>query len=350
MAQKSLYILTVRAILTVLVLVFLTGALGGAISSWLVTKNLLRGQGGGNRVIERVETVSGSADVFASVVNNVKSGVVGLMNDNGQMIETGVVLTADGIMVAPNNSALPRSPQVLFADGSVKPAAFLRAYPEKGVVFMRLSGNFPPPVIAADDMLSSARQGVFIRTVPGASRIGARNAVIENFSYGGKSKNLAWEKYGKLVQSPGNNYYGSPMFSDNQELLGMLVDYEEGTVLPASELNSMLQDLLKYPTNETVSVMKGLEGQWKTQQTPNKEKIESVFEVSTLSASSIFANGLKNGDSIVAINDKPFPSATLWFSVLDGARTGKTVSVTIRRDNQEQRVVVNPTIEDAKTN
>jgi len=352
MTERSVYLLSVRAVLLALLGVFFLGGLGGASVSWLLVKKLLREAPGGTRVIERIEQVpgGGDGDFLSRVAEKAHGGVVGILDARGALLQSGVVLTADGLLVTPTNASLPRSPQVRSPDGTILPAAILREYPEKGLLLLRISGTFPAPRLETDTRLLPGTQGVVLRPVVGTTTGGARVVNVEYVGLPSSTRQRerpGVEQIGVLSTGLDLLYHGAPLYGSNGQLLGItILDREERAILLAPDVDLILQDVLRHPMGDSVSVLGSLRGTWVTGEEAQRRSLPSQigFLVDAVSPESPSGEaGLRVQDVVVGIDGKPFPTAgSFWAILLEDARNAKPVTLDVRRGDENVTVVFTP--------
>lgn len=351
MGERPIYLLPVRVVIAVLALVFVLGGLGGGTVAWFLVPRLLRDSTSGARVIERVEKVTeGDQDVLARVADQAKGGVVGVVDARGTLLQTGAVLTADGLLVTPTITPLPRSLQVLRSDGTTVPAAQLREYPEHGLLFLRIPGSFPAPRLVTDTPVLPGTTGALLRRAPRATTHAVQKVTVTSLALPDATRKLerpGVEQWGILTAVDDRLYHGAPLFAADGRLVGMtVIDREGSAVLLASDLDLVLQDLLRYPTGESVSVLGGMRGTWLVGEDAKRRSVSSAlaYLVEAVARESPAGRaGLRAQDIIVGINEKPFPTAgRLWAVFLEGARSQKPVTLDVRRGDAELQVIFTP--------
>lgn len=320
------------------------GAVGGALSSWFVANKVAQ-NAANSRVVERVERITdNSASSRRDVVQSMSGGVLGIYDSENQFIQNAVVLTGDGIAVTPSLNFKDRPVKVIGADGSKKSVNVLRDYPEKGITVFKAQGSFPAPKFSADTY--PGIQGMLIRiSTLSTPFFASKGAEIERFgmpSSASQEKYPGLEKMGYLSSNPGANFAGSPLFGDSKELVGLvLFSGDNSLLLPSSDLNIILQDVLKHQSEEeSVSVYKGFSGQWTS--TPETTAFK-MDEVSSASAAGIA--GLKVGDLITGIDGNAFSgSSSLWSAFLGSARDNKPITLDIKRGQEDMKISISAKI------
>jgi S1-C subfamily serine protease len=351
MTDRAVYVLPLRIVLLVLAVVFVVGGVGGATAAWIFVRRALPEGTGGARIVERVERVSGTTSSFADVAEKVRAGVVGLLDEHGTLLQNGVVLTADGLLLSPSRAGAARPPRVLLADGSTVPAAFLREYPEKGVALYRVSGSFPAPRLALDVPLQPGTAGVAVRAVPSTGSTAALPVTVEalvSLAAAKSREQPSVERVGIVRPTLDRAYHGAPAFGADERLLGLvLVDADGSVVLPVSDIDVVLQDILRHPTGETVSVLGGMRGVWLSREELTKRSIknaERAFLIEAVPTGSPTGEaGLKAQDVITGVDGKGFPAAGhLWGVLLEAARSSKPVTLDVRRGEETIKVGFTP--------
>lgn len=352
-AERQLYILSVRAILLLLAAVFLLSAASGALASWVVFRRAFHEQAGGVRVVERVERVTGATDrPVAEAVEHARGGVVGVLDGRGGVLQAGMILTADGIGITPTHARLPRPPQVLLPDGSRRPAAILREYPEKGLLFFRVSGSFPAPELAGASAFFPGVPGILVRPVAESRAGAARQVSVEYVTpvVSGEFVDAPGvERMGVLSDDPGARYHGAPLFSYEKKLLGITVRLDAGgSLILSSDVDLLLQDVLRHPEGDVISVLGGMRGRWVVGEEAARESLpgEIGFRVERPPEEFLMPEGpLRRGDIITGLDGKPLPGAgSLWGTLLEGARSGKPVTLDVHQETEERTVVLAPRV------
>lgn len=341
MENKEPYSITVKAILIFVFIALLLGVGAGWMAARLETQAFLKNNPLGSKVIQTIQTQTADPDSYQGVVAAEKDNVVGLLDAKSQIVQTGTVLTADGLFVTPSSEITQRSVQVMLADGKIQSATRVRSFPEKGLIFYRVGGVFSAPQFKTLEALSAGAEGVAIRLTSDNANVAAGSGMVEYFAQGEALDGYSFrERQAKLVASPGGRSTGAPFFDRQRNLLGVIADGEKGIVLPAEQIDFLLQDYLKHGAEESVSVLGGLEGSWVTQTVTDGNTVTG-FSVEAVAKGSNFAKaGLIKQDLIVSLNDKTFPGTQLWQTCLENARAGKPITLGIIRNKETLKLPI----------
>jgi len=351
MPEKSTYILPLRIVIISLVIIFLLGAFGGVLASWLVTNRIVQSTAN-SKVIERVEKITNNN--FSNrrdVIQSMSSGVLGIYDGKNQFIQNAVALTADGIAITPSLNFKERSIKVIASDGSLKSPNVLRNYPEKGITVFKVPGSYPAPRFTSD--VFPGMQGTLIRlstiSVPFFASEGTEIERLGTLVAASQERYPAIEKVGYLSLNPGSVYSGAPVFSDSKDLIGIVLSSSDrGIVLLSSDLNVLLQDVLKHPSGEVVSIYEGMSGEWLSGPEIKELGVKGggAFRVNDILATSIAAKaGLKKGDLIVGVDGKNFSNSfSLWSLLLESARENKPVTMEVKRGQEDMKILISTKI------
>ncbi len=353
MSDQPLYLIPLRVVLLAFVGVLVAGALAGAGTAWVLVRRLgwqepARIEGREQRV-EQAPRIKNSP---AAVAEEVQSGVVGILDTKGALVQTGVALTADGLLVTIANPGLPRVPQILLPDGKRVPAARVREYPEKGLLILRAAGTFPAPPLVAD--VSSIRGGnaLVLRAIPAARAPGIRPVTVEALLAATSTSQRFPQGVGDvgvLDHELSDAYLGAPAYDLSGSLLGLTVVNNTGSaLLLAPDIDSALQDTLRHPEGEVVAVFGGLRGRWLQgdETTLGAAPDTQGLLVEAVSRETPTAvSGLRARDVIVGVDEKSFQGVSaLWAIFLEGARNKKPVTLDVRRGEQELQIIVTPVV------
>lgn len=338
--QKQPYTITVKALLITLVIITVLGLIIGTVAARLETQAFLKKNPQGDRVVQTIQTQTQGASSFFDVIDSEKGNVVRVLDENNNFVQFGTVLTVDGIFITPMIANQKRSISVMLVDGKIISALLVRVYPEKGISFYRAGGSFSAPQFPASETILAGTQGVVVGST-GSSGPTVIPGMVEYFSAEESLDNLIFrERQIVLATRPSNNYLGAPFFDAQRNLLGVVVNTGKGIVLPASEINFLLQDYLKHGAEETVVILSDLNGAWTIHQGLDG-KTSPAFKLDTVGKSSDFAKaGLENGDIINSVNDKTFPTVQLWGTLLEGARSGKPVTLGVIRGKDSLKIPI----------
>jgi len=317
----------------------------GVLGANFVVKRALREFSPGSKVIETVQTLSRVNSSFAKAIESARRNTVGILDDEKNIQSSAVVLTADGVILAPNNTGSTKSINVMFEDNTIINARFVRIYPEKGLAFYRINGSFTTLPFSSDGDVLAGEEGITAHIIGGVSKMGIqRNSIEYLLPEGTFDKNVFIGKRAKVEKELSEQYMGSPFYGADGELLGAVIDPEKGIIISANEIDFLLQDYLKHSSEESVSAMNGLEGSWATSLDENG-KMEVAFVVrSVISRSVIGQADIQSNDLIYSINDKVFPGAGMWATFLESARSSKSVTLGIKRGDKTLKVLVAPSI------
>lgn len=306
------YVVSLRAILIAIVVVMLLGAFGGGVVAWTLVQRAIASlpapsqQNSGSG-----ETISRDPGaVFARIVQEKRPGVLSLLDGRGNAVQGGVALTADGvgISVLPDDRVFPR--QALTADGRRLPIAFVREYPEHDLFVFRVSGEFPAPQFTSRGDLRAGLDGLALAVRSDAHDVTALPVALSA---------LVPPSTDLLRRAPGHgpvarlatelpaSMRGASVWGSDGRLLGLVTGDREGTALVlASDLDAVLQDLLRHPGSANVSVLSNLRLTWLSR-TETRERGfpgSTAFRVDVLPT---WAKGteLAEGDIVTTIDDAP---------------------------------------------
>lgn len=346
--QRPPYTITVKILLITLVVFVVLGLLAGIISAKFETQTFLKKNPQGSRVVQTIQTQSQVESSYVGVIDAEKGNVVGILNEKNTVIQIGTVLTADGVFLTPYVPNPKNSLSVVLADGKIVSALLVRVYPEKGVTFYRAGGSFSAPQFPASEAVVPGTEGIIIGLINNSSRVNVFSGMVQRFSAEETLDEVVFrERQALLAFAPGNEFFGAPIFDRQRNLMGVVVNAEKGLVLPISEINLLLQDYLRHGVEVAVSLFDGLVGSWAYQQTP-EGKMSAAFEIESVVKNSVFAKaGLESGDAVYSINDKNFPTAQLWGTFLESARSAKPVTIGITRGTEALKIPVTITIQNA---
>lgn len=341
MSENSKHTISVGALVIILCAIVVVSLISGALAASFIAKRTLSKFSPGSKVIETIQTLSRVNASFAQAVESAKRNTVGVLDDEKNIRSSAVVLTADGVVMAPNSNGSIKSINIAFEDGSIINARFVRLYPEKELALYKINGSFTTLPFTSDSDFLTGEEGIVARVISGVSRIGIQRDYIQYLlPEGSESKNVFIGKQAKIVGELSEQYLGAPFYNANGELLGVVIDSAKGIIISSNEIDFLLQDYLKNPSEEKVSIMNGLGGSWVTALDENG-KTEVVFSVSSVTPRSAMSQaGVQNNDLIYSINDKVFPEAQMWTTFLESARSVKPVTLGIRRADKTLKVLV----------
>ena len=144
--------------------------------------------------------------------------------------------------------------------------------------------------------------------------------------------------------NPGNS--GGPLLNINGDLIGInTAIYAKaqgiGFAIPINKAKRIINDLIRY--GEVVQAWVGVTVQNITPELAEYLKIDpaaGVIVKAVESESPAAAAGIKEGDLILKVAQTPTPSQTVFKRVMKGFAAGDTIQLTLRRDDDEQRVEV----------
>jgi S1-C subfamily serine protease len=351
MSENSQHTISVGALMVVLCGLVIVSLISGVLAANFIVKRELNKFSPGSKVIETVQTMSRVNSSFAKAVESAGRNTLGVLDDAKNIKSSAVVLTADGVVVAPNSDGSTKSINVALEDGTVVNARFVRLYPEIELAFYRINGSFTTLPFASDGDILTGEEGIAARIIGNASKIGVQRDFIEYLLPEGTTiKNVFVGKQAKLEKEFSGQYLGAPFYGADGELLGIIIDPTKGTMISASEIDFLLQDYLKHSSEEKVSVMNGIEGVWTTS-VNESGKTDVVFSISSVVPRSVMSQaGVQNNDLIYSINDKVFPEAQMWETFLESARTNKPAILEIRRGIETLKILVTTSITNDASN
>ncbi len=347
--ERRLYVLPFRAVVGVLLGVFVLGVLGGAVGSWFTVRRLFRLAPGGERIIERVERVTVSAeDALAAAAEELAPRVVALIDERGRVRQHAMPLTADGVLVT--SGAPPRGLlRARRADGSDVPASVVRSYGEAGVVFLRAQGEFVVPDVARDTAPAPGATLAAV-TASGPPQGSARVllAAVEAVPAAGTRAHAArvgLDRIPELARQLPPSFQGAPLVGSDGRMRGVVLLEGEGAfILPGSVFDALLQDYLQHPQGTDVTVLGGLRGRVELGLGAGGSPA-FAFRVSKVTGAPFAAAGLRVGDIIAQLDGKPLGSPLpLLRPLLAAARAGTTVSFGIRRGDTTLTLDLQPTV------
>lgn len=343
-AKGSVYMLSVRAVLLALIGVLVVGGIGGAGAAWFVIRDTMRGISVTPQVIERIEETNknGANGDIQSVAADVRKGIVNIVDRNGNISQTALVLTSDGIAVTPMRATVPRPPNVRLHDGSIVVSAIIREYPEVGLLFIRVPGSFPAPVLGNANDVAPGKRSIIITQSDIPEVDAVRETSIETIVIPGKKYNfpVGMSHAAFLPNGIPASYSGAPLYGFDRKVLGLLYPYTSSGahqetsfgVMPVTLIEFALQDILRNPEKEPIPVFSGIEGEWIV----HSSRHSAAFSVNAITQGSSFAQaGIRPGDLVVAEQGKSFKeSGVLWSVLLKGARSGESIDIDIERGDE----------------
>lgn len=342
--SRPLYMVPFGAAVVTVIGVFLLGAAGGALGSWLTVRRMLRVAPGGERIIERVERVSVEGEeALGTAVADVVPGVAGLLDERGKIFQQAVAVTADGVLAtsgdAPNGSVSVRR-----ADGDVVPASIVRAYPEAGVVFLKTSGSFPVPTLDRDGVTTPGAAGAIAVSASENAGFGvhmARVGVVRHAADVLHARRQALDRMPVLDRGFPPSFQGAPFVTSTGRVAGLILLERDGAyVLPSAAIDRLLQDYLQHTDEAIVSVLTGLRGRWTF---GSDSSSSGEWVISEAGAGSRFASVLRSGDTILKANGSSLDgSLPLMGVLLEATRSGNDVTLDVRRGGETLSVQLPP--------
>lgn len=347
MKEKESYIISVKVIFSILLVLAVFTVFVAFFSAQYVVKRYLAKNPQNGRIIQTVQT-NNSYQSFSDVVDSEKGNIVGILNDDGEIVQQGVVLTSDGLFITPLKNDIDRTVDVVLSDGNVVNSILVRTYPEKKIGFYKINRNFSTPHFSASENISVGVEGVLLGLKKKQPNMVAFPGLIKSIDTSlTKGDPIFGERLANFSTQPTKNFMGSALYNIKSKLMGIFIDYESANILPIGEIDLMLQDLLKHPDGQSVKVMNGLVGDWI--ENVSEQKKNAAFEVSAVDPKSVFYEaGLRKNDVIVSVNNRLFPSAELWATFLESARSVKSVSLGIQRGEEALKIQTNVIIQDGK--
>lgn len=332
MQDRPLYVLPFRVVLGILLLIFLMGAAGGAVGAWAVLRRIVRVTPEGERVIERVERVTVTAeDALASAAASVAPSTVSLLDDRDRMIRHALAVTADGILVSSGPVPAGRV-RARLPSGDVVPASVVRIYQEAGLFFLRASGSFPVATIDRESVPPPGSAVAIVGNLTDAVGPRVQVMTVEVARVGGTqthARSPALERIPVLAGELPLSFQGAPAVAVDGRVRGLIVVEDGIAVVPGGVLDVLLQDLLRHPDGTEVQLLRGVQGRWERR----AGEADSVYRVATVSEGIFADGGVRRGDVLRKVAGKPFqPPLPLFAPLLDGARSGTRVTVEVLRD------------------
>ncbi len=336
--DRPLYLLPFRVVVGAAAGVLVVGLLAGAFGGWLTARRLLRLTPSGERVVERVEQVTVSAeDALANAAATIAPSVVAVLDGRGRTVAAAVALTNDGVLVGtgPAPAATVRIRRVA---GEVTEASVVRVYPEFGLYLLRAAGEYAAPALERDASLRPGTAVVAVARTPDGSGYRVREARIESdgLSGGDLARALpALARVPSFLSPLPASYRGAPVVGVNGRLLGLaLVEGSTSRVVPGGVVDRLLRDTLEHRAETVVTVQSTLQGSWRTE--TKAEGPHLVFRVARGGGPTpAQGESVRPGDDIVAIRDEALQGpAPLALALLEAARKNETLPVTVRRGEQ----------------
>lgn len=331
MDNRPLYLLPLRVVLVVLALVVVLGALGGALAAWLMLQRLLRVTPAGERVIERVEQVTVSAeDALAAAAEALAPSVIPLVDERGRGVGHALAITADGVLV----SAGPVPSSRLFArvpSGDNIPASVVRIYRDAGVFFLRVEGTFKSPTI---EPVVSRPGSALLAVASSPDGLGPRvqRATVEAVRVSGTPAHGRYPGLERLLALEGvipPSFDGVPVVGTDGKVQGLVLIEGSAVVIPGGVVDLLLQDYLRHPAGTEVGLLRGLQGRWETVKGTSDQRL---YRIAAVSGGRFGAAGLRRGDGVTALAGKPLQGPLpLLEPLLTGARAGERVRADVQR-------------------
>lgn len=346
MTDRPLVVLPFRAVVLALLGVFLVGAAGGALGTWLTARRVLRVTPDGSRVVERIERVETTAEsALAEAAAAAARSTVAVIDERGRVLQQALALTADGVLLSAG--PVPRGILRVLGPGRARvPASVVRVYPEFGVWILRATGTFPLPPVERE---AGPLPGVPLAAVAGPTdSAGPRVNVVplEVYRLNRTRAHATYQGLARLPVLSGGlpaSFQGAPLLSADGRVQGLALIERDGTsLLPGSVLDVLLQDYLQHPESTEVRSLSGLRGEWRAAGDDADGAL--VFHVSAAPGGSALG-GIQARDEISALGREELQGAApLASAFLGAARAGSVLSLSVRRAGEDQAVEVRPVI------
>lgn len=345
-ADRPLYLLPFRAVALAVLGAFLLGLVGGTFGAALVVRRSLKVTPGGERVIERVERVTVTAeDALASAAADLSPSTAVVLDEQSRVHGSAVSLTQDGVLVSAG--PVPKGAiRIRRSSGEIVPASVVRTYPEIGVFFLRAFGTFSTPGI--ERSLSLLPGTALAAVVPAPEGIGSRVRVVtvETEQLLGSEVRARYRGLGRvphMTSALPPSFRGAPLVGTDGRMRGVIVVEGASTFLVLGDpLDVLLQDFLQNQGTETIEVLRGLRGDWRFESKPAGPEL--TFRIAEASPGSVFASsGLRARDEIQDLDGSPLAGTMpLVGPFLRAAREQKSVTLTVRRGVETLAVQVLP--------
>lgn len=344
--DRPLYLLPFRVIVGAGIAVLGVGLVAGAVGGWLTARRALRVTSTGDRVLERVEQVTVTAEeALANAAADIAPSVATVIDGRGRTVASAVALTKDGVLIS---AGLPPAAPVRVrrAGGETTDASIVRVYPEFGLYFLRAPGDYAVPAIERETPLRPGQTLMAVARTPEGSGYRVRAVTVESDGLvrGDTARLLPAlprvpAAFGPLPAS----YRGAPVAGTGGRLAGVvLTDGPAALVLPGTVVDRLLRDALDHQEETVVVVQSHLVGSWRIEEGTRDSPL--VFRV-TRSSGPLPSQGeaVRAGDDIVAVRGEALHGpAPLALPLLDAARKQEPLPVTVRRGKETVQAAVVP--------
>lgn len=346
---------------------FLAGALGGIITNEYFIAYLVDLMGGKiqendpivKRVVEEKVYVESSQNIDA-----VKKMAPALLSVQvGDKRTNGFMVTADGLLMT-YVSVLPVKPEgadykVTLRGGVALDAGFVAKDDKTGVVLLKVnktagqSGNLAYPVVEFADVskMEPAQTVLTLEMVADSSLELVNQGVMREYGYKASLKDYTENAADKLksftfvADVKSHNYPGGPLLNLSGQVAGMAVDASADgeVILSANELRYLLENFLKngkfarpeFGISYSVvpyGVETGLPGDL-------FKAVNFAAVIKSVKAGSFAEKaGLKVGDKVISVNDKPIILEEGLYNVLLRYQPGDVATAKVLRDDKEVSV------------
>lgn len=349
MAEQRLYVLPFRAAVIASLGVFLLGAAGGALGSWLTMRRLLRVvQSAGSGVVERVERTSTVAeDALVSAVASTASATYAVTDDGGRVVQQAVALTEDGVLVSAG--PLPRGIlRVQRLPGQFLPASVIRSYPEAGVWFLKATGSFSVAAMERERLPAAGMRLAAVAASSDVQGVRVRQGIVEVIRVAGSRTHQNYpvlDRLPSLVETLPPSFQGSPLVGADGTVYGLAVlESDRTTLLPGAVIDTLLADTLQHPAGTEVKALEGARGRWVLSRDGERETL--TFRLTAVRpGSGLAAAHFRVGDEVSALRGKPLTGAAqLLRELLAAGRAGERLPATFQRGDTTEETELHPVI------
>jgi Do/DeqQ family serine protease len=283
-----------------------------------------------------------------AVVKRVEPSVVQIETSSG--LGSGVVLDKQGHIVT-NNHVVEGASKITvnFQDGSQHPARLVGVDPDSDLAVLRIdSKNLPTAVIGTSSDLMIGETVIAVGNPFGLSGT-VTTGVVSALGRSVPSKERTFTDFIQTDASinPGNS--GGPLLNIEGKVIGInTAIYAQaqgiGFAIPVDRAKKVVQDLLRYgaPHNGWIGAVTATI-------TPEEAKRIGVradrgaIVARVFSGSPAEAAGLREGDVITAVGDKPVDSREAFSTYTATVSSGQPVPVSIVRGNSTTSATIRPT-------
>lgn len=344
---RPLYVLPFRAAVAALCGVVLVGLVAGAAAGWLAARQLVKRTPTGEAVIARVEQVTVAAEeALGLAAAEASPGTALIVGERNRAFGIATAVTRDGVLVGAG-SPPKGSLRVRFADQREVSASVVRVYPGFGLYFLRTEGTFPPAAIAATKPpLAGTQLAMVSVAATGGPRVRLTAVEAHDVLPGsGQEQFASLGRLPRLKDPLPPSFQGAPAVAADRRLHGLvLLAADTSFLVPARVLEVLTEDYLARQEGTTVRVLSGLSVRIAVDPQPGGASLVAHV-VAVAPESPAAAAGIRRGDLITRLSGEPLAAeAPLALQFLSAAREGKSLPLTVRRDNRDETLEIRPVI------